>query len=147
MTLSIEIISDKNFIRNLLSRDDIYDEVAYDNSPPLEDYVPTGIWFLLAQNNHIAGLINVNSVSNVMWNCHVLLYREYRGKFKDSHQWAIMVANYMKKHFGATSFLAITPYEAAKKYAERAGFKYKTTLECSILKDGKLLDQYLLELK
>ena len=52
----------------------------------------------------------------------------------------------MKKNYAATKFLTFTPYLAAKKYAERVGFKCVTTLTNSILKGGRLLDQYVLEL-
>lgn len=154
MTLSIEIISEKDFkriyetksewfIKTLL--ESVYEECAYDGSPCLKDFKPEGVWFvLITENNHAAGIINLSQINNVMWNCHVIIYEEYRGR--GSEEWAIMVADYMKEKYGATKFLAITPYEAAKNYAERAGFKLVGTLSRSVLKNNELLDQYLLEL-
>jgi L-amino acid N-acyltransferase YncA len=52
----------------------------------------------------------------------------------------------MRENCGTKKFLAITPYEAAKKYAERVGFNYVATLINSIKKNGQLLDQFLLEM-
>jgi hypothetical protein len=42
-------------------------------------------------------------------------------------------------------FMALTPYENAKKYAEKLGFVTKTILTNSIKKNGVLLNQYVLE--
>lgn len=120
-----------------------YDELVYDGSPQFEEFKPTGIWFVLYDNERPAGLINLNFLNNVMWNAHVIVFKEFRGP--GSEEWGKLVAQYMRNKYGAKKFLAITPYEAAKKYAERMGFKLVATLEKSILKNGQLLDQYLLE--
>lgn len=123
---------------------DFYEDMAYDGSPKLKDYIPTGVWFNLKEGSTIAGFINAEPLNNVMWNCHVYIYEKFRGN--NSEQWAVQVADYLREHTGATKFLAITPYESAKHYAERAGFKLVGVLSSSIRKNGKLLNQYLLEI-
>jgi hypothetical protein len=149
---------------------DFYEDLCYDGSPKLENYIPTGVWFTLCEQSlatgsfaspsegyevagvngsslqppSVAGFINAEPLNNVMWNCHVYIYEKFRGN--NSEQWAVQVADYLREHTGATKFLAITPYESAKHYAERAGFKLVGVLSNSIRKNGKLLNQYLLEL-
>lgn len=141
----IYLLNNYWFLKEILKIDDIYDKYKYDDSPSLEEFKPEGLWFLLiTEDRHSAGVINVTQINNVLWNCHVTIFEEFRGP--GSEEWAQLVARYMKDQFGAAKFLAITPYKAAKDYAKRAGFKYVTTLEKSILKGGDLLDQYVLEL-
>lgn len=123
---------------------DFYTEIAYDGSPEFSQYVPKGVWFVLFENNDIAGLINLEQMNNVMWNCHIMIYASHRGN--GSEEWAKLVAQWAREHLEAEKFLAITPYEAAKKYAERAGFTNVGILSSSIRKNGKLLNQYVLEL-
>ena len=123
---------------------DFYDEISYDDSPPFKDYVPVGIWFTLLQEEMVAGFINLEPMNNVMWNAHVMIYTKYRRN--GSEEWAVLVAQWARQHLRAKKFLAITPYIAAKKYAERAGFVYVAMLTNSIKKNGKLMDQFMLEL-
>lgn len=123
---------------------DFYESIVYDNSPEFKEYVPTGIWFTLYENECVAGFINLEPLNNVMWTSHVMIYESFRGK--GSEEWAVQAAWWMRENVGATKFLAITPHEAAKNYAERAGFTLIGVLSNSIKKNGKLLNQYMLEL-
>lgn len=141
---SVHVCQDAAKIKELLSIDNMYDSVSYDGSPPLEQYVPTGVWLVLKNDDTEAGLINLTWMNNATWICHVIIYSEHRGN--GSEMWAKQAAAFMHKHVGARKFLAITPYKNAKRYAERAGFEYLTTLKNSIIKNNKLLDQYMLEL-
>lgn len=124
--------------------EDFYSEIAYDGSPEFKDYVPKGVWFTLYEDDLIAGLINLEPLNNVTWIPHIMIYETCRGK--GSEEWGNIVVRTMCTQFGAKKFLAFTPYEAAKKYAERMGFKQIGKLSNSILKNGKLLSQYMLEL-
>lgn len=120
--------------------------MSYDGSPEINLFnVDTinKVWMILRENNNIAGMIQLERMNNIMWNCHVFLFEVYRRN--KSEEWAIQAAQYMKERYGARKFLAITPYEAAKKYAERAGFKYVNTITDSIVKNGKLMNQYMME--
>ena len=134
--------SDVQFIKNIISP--VYEELAYDDSPTLEKFVPEGIWFVLVDGSDVAGFISLKKLNNIMWECHVYVFEMYRGQ--GTEQWGKQVAREMSRKYGARKFLAITPYEAAKKYAERIGFKYLCTLKHSIKKDGKTLNQFLLEM-
>lgn len=142
---SIEQTIDINLIKQVLSIDNMYDLISYDGSPSLKDFVPEGVWFLLLEESQIAGMITLKALNNVLWVPHIFIFEQFRKN--GSEQWGTLVVDYMKKNYGAKCFIAITPYESAKKYAERMGFKYKTTLTQSIKKNNKLLDQYLLELE
>lgn len=123
---------------------DFYDEIVYDGSPEFKDYIPKGIWITLFQEKDVAGFINLEPLNNVTWIAHVMIYEKFRGK--GSEEWGKQAAQYMIDVHGAKKFLAFTPYESAKRYAERMGFKQIAILDNSILKDGKLLSQYILEL-
>ena len=131
-------------IKTLLAIDDMYDVLAYDGSPPLSEYTPEGIWFILLRNGYTAGFITLDPLNNVTWVAHVAILEKYRGK--ESEEWGKLVAQRMTQKYGAKKFLAITPYDAAKRYAERVGFKQIAVLNNSIRKNGVLLHQYLLEL-
>lgn len=123
---------------------DFYESIAYDGSPEFKDYVPRGIWLSLYEGKELVGFINLEPLNNVMWNCHVMIYPHYRGN--KSEEWGVRTAKYMRDIHSATKFLAITPYESAKKYAERVGFKCIGMLSRSIQKDDELMDQYILEM-
>ena len=123
---------------------DFYNDIAYDGSPEFKDYVPKGVWITLYEDEAVAGLINLEPLNNVMWNCHVMIYETFRGN--GSEEWGIQAAECMRQNLGAKKFLALTPYKAAKKYAEKIGFKYIHTLEQSVKKNGELMNQYMLEM-
>lgn len=112
----------------------------FDDSPSIKEFVPEGLWFILHEDEETAGFIHLNPLTNATWMCHVYIFELHRKK--GSEEWGKQVAQFMK----GNKLLALTPYESAKKYAERIGFKYITTLTKSIKKNNVLLDQYLLEL-
>jgi RimJ/RimL family protein N-acetyltransferase len=122
-----------------------YDQVIYDGCPSYEDFCPcmdNCLWFILFQDDLIAGLIKLDSLNFVTWIPHIVIKEEFRGK--GSEEWGIMVAQYMKDRLKNVNFLVMTPYVSAKKYAERMGFKYMGIMPNSIRKNGKTMDQYML---
>ncbi len=134
-------------IKAILSIDNMYESVSYDGSPTLDEYEPDvkkNVWFVLTTQNNIAGLINVECLSYVLWMPHIYILEKYRGN--GSEEWGKQAAQYMRDKYGAKKFLALTPYKAAKRYAERSGFEYVAMLTNSIRKNGLLLDQYMLEM-
>lgn len=141
---TIRFSADVNLIKELLAIEDIYDSVSYDGSPSLEECWLEGVWIILEEDNHIAGLANLIPLNNVLWTPHILIYKEHRGR--DSVEWGHLVIAFMKEHLGAKKFLAFTPYLTAKRYAEKIGFTNIGVLSNSIRKDGELLNQFILEL-
>ena len=137
---AIELSNASDIIEHL---QDFYQEIAFDDSPVIEKYTPTGVWFSLYKEDCFAGFINLKPLNNVMWEAHIMVYEKFRGT--GSEEWGILAAQYAGEHLGAKKILAITPYIPAKKYAEKVGFIYSTILKRSIKKNGQLLDQYLLE--
>lgn len=138
VNLSIEATCSENMIK--LALEPIYDEFVYDGSPDLREYKPEGIWFLLLSNRSLAGIINLQKINNTLWMPHIYIYEHYRGK--GSEEWGKQVLEQMGPN---QKYLALTPYKSAKKYAEKLGFKLTGKLTKSIKKDGKLMDQYMLE--
>lgn len=130
-------------IKSILYLENAYTNVCYDGSPSLKDFKPEGKWFILYEDNDLAGIINVSPLNNVLWTPHIFIFEKYR--HNESEEWGKQVADYMVKHYAAQKFIAMTPYETAKRYAEKVGFKYITTLTKSIKKNGRLLDQFILE--
>lgn len=144
---SILQTSNKELIKELLTIDNTYDSLVYDGSPSLIDYkvdTSNSIWFILLNDGYTSGVIKLDCVNYVLWIPHIFIYKNHRGD--GSEQWGKLVAEEMRIKYGAKKFLALTPYEAAKKYAEKVGFKLISTLENSIQKDGKILNQYMLEM-
>jgi len=128
----------------LLHLEGFYDSISYDGSPEFEHYTLKGVWITLLHNSDVAGFINLEPLNNVMWNCHVMIHPSFRKN--GSEEWGILTAEFMREHCGAKKFLALTPYIAAKKYAEKIGFKHVHTLNESVQKNGILIDQYMLEM-
>jgi len=140
----IHFCQDKLFIRAVLSIDNSYNEIAYDDSVDVLKYEPSGVHLILTYNDTLAGIIILNPLNNVMWQPHIIIFKRFRGE--GSEQWGKLAAEFMKERFNAKKFLALTPYENAKNYAERMGFSLIGNLSASIKKNGKLLDQFVLEL-
>lgn len=127
--------------------EDYYDALVYDGSPSFNDFVPdtyNSVWFILLENEKPAGLIKLESLNYTLFIPHIIIYKKYRGN--GSEEWGLQVIEYMKERLKDAKFLALTPYESAKQYAERIGFKYISTLCGSIKKNGKLMNQYMLEM-
>ena len=144
---SILQIKSRHLIKCMLTIDNTYEGLVYDGSPPLEEYIPdvqNSVWFILLKDGCTSGLVKLDYLNFILWVPHIFIYKEYRGQ--DSEIWGKMVAQEMREKYGAKKFLALTPYKSAKEFAERVGFSYVTTLHNSIKKDGKLLDQYMLEM-
>lgn len=141
---NIQLLTNNHIIKAILDTDNLYDQLVYDGSPNLIDYEPSGVWMVLLEGTDTAGFIHFNPMNNVMWDCHIAIFERYRGQ--NSEEWGQLAATWMKENLGAHKFLAITPYLSAMRYAERVGFVYKALLKNSIMKNGQLLDQYLLEL-
>ncbi len=139
----LKLPEQSNLIKRILNIDNMYENIKYDDSPSLEEFTPNGVWFILMDGSDVAGLITLEYINYVLWVPHIFIFKQYRGN--GSEEWGIQTAKYMRNKYGAEKFLALTPYKSAKKYAEKMGFKYITTLTKSIKKKGKLLDQYLLE--
>lgn len=134
-------------IKELLTIDNTYDSLVYDGSPSIMDYnvdTSKNLWFILLKDGYTSGLITLEYLNYVLWVPHVFIYNKFRGE--GSEQWGKLVAEEMRTKYGAKKFLALTPYIQAKKYAEKIGFKYIHTLESSVQKNGKLMNQYMLEM-
>ena len=101
------------------------------------------VGFILKQDSDTAGVITFDFLNYILWVPHITILKPHRGD--DSFIWGKLAIEYMNKHFGAKKFLALTPYLAAKKYAEKVGFKQIAILSQSIMQDDKLLDQYMME--
>jgi RimJ/RimL family protein N-acetyltransferase len=143
MKRHIELTSDLINIKSILKED--YDLVTYDGCPDFQDFVPdtdNSIWFILKQDSYTTGLIKLESLNLITWIPHIIIKKEYRGA--GSEQWGRLVAKYMKDRLKDVNFLIMTPYETARRYAERMGFKLIGILPKSMKKNGKLMDQYML---
>lgn len=135
---TIEATCSENMIK--LALEPVYDEFAFDGNPELCNIEPSGIWFLLFKDRNLAGVINLEELNNTTWMPHIYIYEHYRGK--GSEEWGRQVIKNMGPGF---KYLALTPYESARKYAKKLGFKEVGKITNSIKKNGKLMDQYILE--
>lgn len=143
---SIVFCTSPLIIRAVLAQEGAYESLVYDNSPPIEEFYPdvkNKVWLLLQEGARTAGLIMLEPLNNVLWQPHIIIFEKYRGS--GSENWGRLAAQYMKYTYRAQKLIALTPYLSAKHYAERMGFKYVGMLTQSIMKDGQLMDQYMLE--
>lgn len=141
---SIQLTFDSHLIKAILALDGVYDSLVYDDSPSLVDYEPTGLWFILSEDEDTAGFIHLGHLNNVTWIPHIYIFERYRGN--GSEEWGNQVVQWMKASDSGCKFLALTPYKAAAEYAERMGFTNIGVLSSSIRKNGVLLNQYMLEM-
>lgn len=145
MIYRIQVTRDPDIIKTVIAP--YYNLVTYDGCPGFEDFVPdvdNSIWFILEADNEVAGLIKLDSINYTTWMPHIMIDEKHRGN--GSEQWGIAVVQYMKARLSFVAFLALTPYESAKRYAERVGFKSLGILPKSLKKDGILMDQHILVL-
>lgn len=139
---------DLNLIKAILSVPGVYDNLVYDGSPSLPNFVPdfrSSVWFILYDNSEITGLIKVDKLNSTLCYPHIFIFEKHRGP--ESVEWGKQVVKYMKEQYSATKAIALTPYNTAKRYAEKIGFQYIKVISKSLKKHGKLLDQYLLEME
>lgn len=139
----IECTSDVRTIKDTIKDD--YNTVIFDGCPSFEDFEPdteNSLWFILKQDIYTSGLIKLESLNLTTWIPHIVIKEQYRGK--GSEQWGLLVVKYMKERIKDINFLVMTPYESAKKYAERMGFKLIGVMPNSVKKDGELMNQYIL---
>ena len=144
---TIERTLDAEAIKKILSTDNLYDSLVFDGSPSLEDYVPdvvNKVSFILKEDTQIAGMIFLDYMNYVLWTPHIFIFEKFRGN--GSEEWGKQVVKYMLDRCRPIKFLAFTPYNAAKAYAERVGFKNIAVLKNSVKKGGQILNQYMLEL-
>lgn len=145
---TIEQTINETEIKAVMCLENMYYKIAYDGSPELNEFDPdlmNNVWFVLREDDERAGMIKMGMLNNIMWDCHIFLFEKHRGN--GSEEWGKLVATYMRERYGVKKFLAFTPYISAKHYAERVGFKYLTEITQSIQKNGKILDQYVLEMQ
>lgn len=141
----VQHTNDSSLIKNILERENSYNSMAYDGSPPLSEYIPKGVWLLLLEGEAIAGMINFEQMNNVMWQPHIFIFEQHRRNH--SERWGKKAAEFMRDNLNARKFLVLTPHGPAKKYAERVGFSCVGVLKNSILKNRKLMNQYVLEME
>lgn len=140
---SIECTNNVSTIKEIIKDD--YDMVIFDGCPSYEDFEPDvegSLWFILYQDGYTSGLIKLENLNLTTWIPHIVIKEKYRGK--GSEQWGLLVVQYMKERIKDINFLVMTPYETAKKYAERMGFKYIGVMPNSVKKNGELMNQYIL---
>lgn len=143
MMRSIQLTTNKSLIKEVIEEE--YDRVTYDGCPSFQDFEPeveNCLWFLLKYEGEIAGLIKLESMNYVTWIPHIIIKKNFRSN--QSTEWGQLVMTYMRTRLKDVTFMALTPYEAAKDYAERLGFKLVGKLPKSIKKNGELMDQYIL---
>lgn len=141
--MTIEFTSDVRTIKEVLK--DYYDLVIFDGCPSFEDFQPdteSALWFILKHNSETAGLIKLDNLNLTTWIPHIIIREKYRGN--GSEKWGQLVMKYMQERLHDVQFLVMTPYESARRYAERMGFNLIGVMPKSIKKNGELMNQYIL---
>jgi RimJ/RimL family protein N-acetyltransferase len=140
---NLRTTTDKAEIKDILK--DYYESVTYDGCPAFEDFEPdteNSLWFVLEQEEEVAGIIKLENMNLTTWIPHIVIFEQFRGN--GSEHWGKQVIQYMKERIKDVNFLVLTPYESARNYAERVGFKFIGVLPDSIKRNGKLMNQYVL---
>lgn len=136
-------INDLAVINAVLSHSAVKDDVSddYSSDKQFSELPQNTKWLAVMHENQIHGIYALVPMNAVTVEIHTCLLPSMRGKD------ALCVANLLMQHIFTSYQKAISHIpeynKKAKLYALRVGFQIEGINRSSFLKNGKLLDQYL----
>ena len=138
---------DTELIKSIITRDDIWSTVAEDGRKK-EDYAPNvtdECWLLMTSNDDVVGLYNLHAHNAVTIEIHAHVLPEHRNEHSketghEALQWIYSNSPEYKKVVAQIPVI----YENVKRFTCGFGFKVEGVNRLSYLKNGAIVDQYLL---
>lgn len=139
---------DEILVHQLLTHPDIWEESKDDGAAPVEDFLPQfpdSVYYLVPYDGKEAmGIFVLTPSNSSTWEWHTGILRKYRGK--RAVIGCRLAVDWMSEHSPALKLITWVECEARHVYlfARACGFGIEGTSHGSILKGGRLRDQYLM---
>lgn len=128
---------------------ELFDRISSDNLS-YDEWVPSKDWFYagVVDDDRLIGYFMLHGESDNMLSMHINMIKEHRGKGKEACE---MFLNFFKDNFNE-SFQKLTcripvVYPEVRGFALSMGFEDEGLCKRSIMKNGKLVDQYIMGLQ
>ena len=135
-------------IKSVITNPDIYPRLCNENSPKPEEWRPArGRIYLVGKVDNVAiGVTSYNRKTDVQYIVHFQVIPEYR----KSHaiEFAQQSISWLFENTDAQKIVAEVPefHENVVKFSLKVGFEIEGKNKQSVLKEGRLFDQYYLGL-
>ena len=139
--------TDIDLIKSILSNPEIYDRIADDKAPSVEDFEPVPpsdfVYYLTDDEN--IGLVFLHWKNGVALEGHVHVLKEHRDKAMTFSEKAL---KWIWKNTGALKIVVSIPsiYPDVVRFVEKNGFEREGLRRGSYMKNGVLCNQVLLGL-
>ena len=147
VTIEAARIYDTDLIKALITRDDIWATVAEDGQlcSEFEPEVNAQCWLLMTSDDQHIGLYNLHAHNAVTVEIHAHVLPEYRAEHSRSTGASALKWLY-DHHPEYQKVVAQIPciYENVKKFTCSFGFQLEGVNRLSYLKNGEIIDQWLL---
>lgn len=141
-------IYDKDLIKGIMTRPDIWATIAEDGQDPVlfDPNTCDECWLLMStEKGEIVGLYNIHGVTAVTAEIHAQVLPEYRKQY--SRECGVEVLRWLYEFCpGYLKYIANIPtiYDNVKNYTLTFGFMVEGVNRMSYLKNGILCDQWML---
>ena len=146
-TISVKRIYDQNLIKALYK--DCFDEVKDDSIGDYESWIPNTssgmVWVSISKNDKIAGIALFEQRFSNLYECHVHILKEARGK--DSYNLGKCALQFARMILNNPRFLVTIPLSKPHviRYAEKCGFRNVARLAKCTCKNGIYSDIQIME--
>ena len=145
--ITAERIYDHNLIKSIMTSPDIWATVAEDGHSPASFTCDTEgeCWLLMTNGDDVVGIYNIHGINAVTCEIHAQVIPEHREKHsygtgKVALDWIFSNAPEYKKVIAQIPVV----FENVKNFTCQFGFKVEGINRLSYLKDGAIVDQWLL---
>jgi hypothetical protein len=132
-------------IKSILCHPEIYDRIAEDGMPSVEEYEPELDGVICIMDEGKKGVMLFHWVNGITLECHVQVLPKYRN---EAHKFGQLALEWMWDNTKATKVVAQIPelYPDVVKFAYNNGFQREGINESSYLKNGQIYSQVYLGL-
>jgi len=139
---------DPDLVAELVTDDDVWHEASDDNTGSPDNFVPVfhdSVYYLVPWLDGVPmGIFALTPVNSVTWEWHTGILRPFRGR--SAIRGALLAVEWMALNTPARKLITWVDAEARHVYlyAKAGGFGIEGTSHGSLLKGGRLHDQYLM---
>jgi len=143
----VKLAQTKNIddIKSILCHPEIYDRIAEDGAPKIEDYQPDLESVICVMDDQKIGVMLYHWVNGITLECHIQILPDRR---KDANKFCQLALEWVWDNTKATKIVAQIPelYPDVVKFAYKNGFQLEGMNEKSYMKNGKIYSQIYLGL-
>ena len=140
-------VTDKAVVNAIMKQPDIWATIAEDgqNQENFDCDVVGEHWLLMTTKDYVVGLYNIHAINVIQCQIHAHVFPEHRKKH--SYETGVLALKWLYDNEPSyQKLIAIIPviYENVKKFTCQFGFQVEGINRMSYLKNGEIVDQYLL---